>query len=49
VGFNLYADYDYLRQVWTYHQQMVDAIGEGDLEKGYQSLSEHKDLLFHRR
>ncbi len=48
VGLNLYADYNYLRQVWTYHQQMVDAICQGDLERGYQALSQHKDLLFHR-
>jgi DNA-binding FadR family transcriptional regulator len=48
VGLNLYADYNYLEQVWTYHQQMVDAICAGDLEGGYQALVEHKDLLYHR-
>jgi DNA-binding FadR family transcriptional regulator len=48
VGLNVYADYNYLEQVWNYHQDMVDAICAGDLEKGYQALVEHKDLLFHR-
>jgi len=48
VGFNLYADYDYLKQVWGYHQQMVDAIDAGDWEAGYQALILHKDLLFQR-
>lgn len=48
VGLNLYADYNYLRQVWTYHQQMVDAICSGNLDQGYAALTEHKDLLFHR-
>ena len=48
VGLNLYADYNYLNQVWTYHQDMVDAICNGDFEAGYRALVEHKDLLYHR-
>jgi DNA-binding FadR family transcriptional regulator len=48
VGLNLYAGYDYLKQVWDYHQQMVEAIIDGDYERGYQALTDHKDLLFHR-
>ncbi len=45
VGLNLYADYGYLEQVWTYHQKMVDSICTGDYAAGYQALIEHKDLL----
>ena len=48
VGLNLYAGYDYLQQVWEYHQRMVDAICTGEYEKGYSALVEHKDLLYHR-
>ncbi|MGD9092786.1 MAG: FCD domain-containing protein [Anaerolineales bacterium] len=48
VGLNMFADYEYLQQVWGYHQRMVDAICEGDFEAGYQALVEHKDLLYHR-
>lgn len=48
VGLNMYAGYDYLQQVWDYHQRMVDAICSGDFETGYQALVEHKDLLYHR-
>lgn len=48
VGLNLYADYNYLRDVWNYHQKMVDAICLGDHELGYKSLVEHKDLLQQR-
>ncbi len=48
VGLNVYADYDYLQEVWTYHQQMVDAICSGDLEAGYKALEDHTDLLYHR-
>jgi DNA-binding FadR family transcriptional regulator len=48
VGLNLYAGYDYLDEVWTYHQRMVDGICSGDLEAGYQALLEHTDLIRHR-
>jgi DNA-binding FadR family transcriptional regulator len=48
VGLNAYADYTYLQEVWEYHQQMVDAICDGEFERGYQALVEHKDLLYHR-
>lgn len=48
VGLNLYADYEYLEQVWRYHGQMVEAICGGEPEVGYQALVQHRDLLFHR-
>jgi DNA-binding FadR family transcriptional regulator len=48
IGLNVYADYGYLQQVWTYHRQMVEAICSGNIEAGHQALVEHKDLLFHR-
>lgn len=48
VGLNVYADYGYLRQVWAYHQAMVDALVSGEIDAGYQALVEHKDLLYHR-
>src|SRR5512141_266263 len=35
VGLNMYADYDYLQQVWEFHQHMIDAICAGDNEAGY--------------
>ena len=48
VGLNLYTDIDYLHEVWQYHEQMVQAICDGDLDRGYTALLQHKDLLFHR-
>jgi DNA-binding FadR family transcriptional regulator len=45
---NVYADYNYLQEVWNYHQQMVDAICAGEFERGYQAMIEHKDLLYQR-
>ncbi len=48
VGLNLYTEYGYLQDVWTYHQQMVDHICEDDLDAGYQAFVAHTDLLYHR-
>ena len=48
IGLNMYADYEYLEQVWSYHQLMVDAISAGNFDGGYQALVEHKDLLYQR-
>lgn len=48
VGLDLYTDYSYLEQVWEYHERMVDAIVEGDLEAGYRALVEHTDLIHDR-
>ncbi len=49
IGLNVFADYNYLQEVWNYHQQIVDAICSGDLDAGRQSLVAHKDLLSHRK
>jgi DNA-binding FadR family transcriptional regulator len=48
TGLNVFADYDYLQQVWQYHQEMVEAIVQGDFEAGFTALVEHKKLLSHR-
>jgi DNA-binding FadR family transcriptional regulator len=48
TGMNVYADYQYLEQVWEYHQAMVQAIIKGDHKAGYQALLEHMDLLSRR-
>jgi DNA-binding FadR family transcriptional regulator len=45
VGLNLYADYNHLTQVWSYHERMVDAIADNDFDTGYQVLVAHQDLL----
>ncbi len=49
VGLNVFAGgYEYLEEVWQYHQKMVEAICNGDFEAGYQALVKHTDLLYHR-
>ncbi len=48
VGLDVYTDYNYLKEVWQFHQQMVDAIAAGDFEAGFTALREHTDLIYHR-
>ena len=49
VGLNVFAGgYDYLQEVWQYHQKMVDAIWTGDFQAGYEALVAHTDLLYQR-
>lgn len=48
VGLSVYSDYQYLREVWTYHEQIVNAIRAGEAATGYRLLVEHTSLLRHR-
>jgi DNA-binding FadR family transcriptional regulator len=49
VGLNVFAGgYEYLQEVWQYHQTMVDSICSGDFKAGYEALVAHTDLLYHR-
>jgi DNA-binding FadR family transcriptional regulator len=45
VGLNVYADLDYLEQVWTYHEQLADAAIKKDKTRGLKILREHFDLM----
>lgn len=46
VGLNFFTDYNYLTEVWQYHQKMIDSICENDIEAGYKALCEHSDLIY---
>ena len=49
VGLNVFTGgYDYLQEVWGYHEQMVEAICNSNFEAGYEALVKHTDLLYHR-
>ena len=49
VGLNVFAGgYEYLQEVWRYHQKMVESICTGDFEAGYEALVAHTDLLYQR-
>jgi DNA-binding FadR family transcriptional regulator len=45
VGLNVYADLDYLTQVWTYHESLAEAAINGDKTRGLEILREHFDLM----
>jgi DNA-binding FadR family transcriptional regulator len=49
VGLNVFAGgYEYLQEVWRYHEKMVASICSGDYKAGYEALTAHTDLLYHR-
>jgi DNA-binding FadR family transcriptional regulator len=48
VELNTYADYAYLKRVWHYHSEIVEAICVGDRARGKQLLIEHMRLLSSR-
>ena len=48
VGLSLFSDYYYLREVWTYHQGIVDALVAGQADEGHRLLVLHTSLLRHR-
>ena len=45
VGLSQYTELSYLKSVWRYHAMIVDALIEGDVDKGYRLLLEHMDLI----
>ena len=45
VELNTYADLAYLKEVWCYHEQIVEAICQHDYARGKQLLIEHMRLL----
>ena len=49
IRLNVFAGgYEYLQEVWKYHQKMVEAICTGDYQAGYEALIAHTDLLYQR-
>ncbi len=48
IELNTYADYQYLRRVWEYHAQIVEALAAGDAALGKKLLIEHMGLLSQR-
>jgi DNA-binding FadR family transcriptional regulator len=49
VGLNVFAGgYDYLQEVWRYHQMMIESICSGNYKAGHEALVTHIDLLSNR-
>jgi DNA-binding FadR family transcriptional regulator len=45
VELNSYADYEYLRKVWDYHEKILDAIDVGDFDNARELFKQHTQLL----
>ena len=45
VELTRFADYQYWLTVWNYHEKIIEAIDEGDVEGSRQLLVDHFELL----
>jgi DNA-binding FadR family transcriptional regulator len=45
VGLNVYTDFEYLEQVWTYHEELVEIAIAKDKARGRKILLEHFELM----
>jgi DNA-binding FadR family transcriptional regulator len=45
VGLSRFTDLEYLKNVWRYHREIVNAICSGDFDGGYQLLMDHMELI----
>ncbi len=48
-GLSVFSDYDYLHEVWTYHEGIVNAIVAGEVDEAYRLLVQHTKLLQKRQ
>jgi DNA-binding FadR family transcriptional regulator len=48
TGLNVYSDYAYLHEVWTYHERVVAGIVDDRLDDAYGALVEHTGLVRNR-
>ncbi len=44
-GLNVLSEYEYLREVWTFHEGIVKAIAQGDVDEAYRLFVQHTQLL----
>jgi DNA-binding FadR family transcriptional regulator len=45
IGLSMFTDYKYLEDVWSQHEQMVEAISKGDYDRGFEALVNHFSIL----
>ncbi len=46
--YHVYADYQYLREVWAYHQRILEALCAGDVEGSLAAFIDHTRLIRYR-
>jgi DNA-binding FadR family transcriptional regulator len=45
VGFEIYPDLNYVKNIWQYHRKMVELIKSRNYEQAYQNMLEHMELI----
>lgn len=45
IEYHIYSDYQYLRDVWTYHQRIAAAIRDGDIDGSRDLFIQHTRLI----
>jgi DNA-binding FadR family transcriptional regulator len=49
VGLNMFSgSFEYLQEVWDFHEVMVESICNGNYQAGREALVKHIDLIYHR-
>jgi len=48
AGLNVYSDYSYLHEVWSYHERVVKGIVSGNYDDAHSALVEHTGLVRNR-
>jgi DNA-binding FadR family transcriptional regulator len=48
MGLNLYADLNYLKNVWEYHKKILDLCMEGQHQEAYHLLGKHMEFIYER-
>lgn len=48
MGLNLYADLNYLKNVWEYHKKILDLCLDGQYQEAYHLLGTHMEFIYER-
>jgi DNA-binding FadR family transcriptional regulator len=48
MGLNLYADLNYLKNIWEYHKKILDLSLEGRFKDAYHLLGKHMEFIYER-
>ncbi len=47
--YSYYINQDYLETVWSFHQQMVEALASREFDKGFEVMKNHLELVQQRK
>jgi DNA-binding FadR family transcriptional regulator len=49
MGLNLYTDLEYLKNVWAYHEKIIDLCIEEKIKEAYELLGKHMEFIYERK